>query len=96
MKKLIAVALVAMLAVTAVLVDTKPAEARRWGGGGIAAGAIIGGLVLGGIVASRHRHRNYSYGYYPSYRSYGYAQPYYYGSFGGWRGHRHHRHHRRW
>ena len=97
MKKLIAVAVVAIMAMTAVLVNTQPAEARKWRGGGAVAGAVIGGLVLGGILASRHRHRSYSYGYYPRYRSYGYSRPnYYYGSFGGWSGPRRHWRHRHW
>jgi len=103
MKKLMVAAVVAMMAMSMVVVSPRSADARGWRGGGAVAGAIIGGLVLGGILASRHRH--HSYGYYPRYRTYGYypryhtyaparAGFYYYAPRR--HHHRHHRHHRRW
>ena len=92
MKKLLSVTIVALMALSVVMTNPRPAEARGWGGGGFVAGAIIGGVALAAILASRHRHhRYYSYGYAPRYYSYGYSRPYYAG-FGGWRHHHHRRH----
>ena len=75
MKKMMMALSAALLAVSAMVVDTKPAEARR--GGAIVAG-VIGGLALGAILAHKHRRHNRAY-YYdePYYYSGSYYRPYY-------------------
>ncbi len=86
MRKLTSIGLALMVAMSAVAISTKDAQAHRWhrGGGwpfGIAAATIAG------IALSRHHHRHYRY------YDYDYGYPRYYGGYGYYGGYPYYRRH---